>query len=63
MQLGRSARRGWGVKDQHDNKTVDWVEVLALRSAYNQGHRTPETREANRIYTSEQKKKSKQVTA
>lgn len=51
------------MKDQNDNKTVDWVEVMALRSAYNQGHRTPETREANRIYTSEQKKKSKQVTA
>ena len=51
------------MKDQNDNKTVDWVEVMALRSAYNQGHRTPETREANRIYTNEQKKKAKQVAA
>lgn len=51
------------MKDQNDNKTVDWVEVMALRSAYNQGHRTPETREANRIYVNEQKKKAKQVTA
>lgn len=50
------------MKDQNDNKTVDWVEVMALRSAYNQGHRTPETREANRIYTNGQKKKAKQVT-
>lgn len=51
------------MKDQNDNKTVDWVEVMALRSAYNQGHRTPETREANRIYTNEQKKKAKRVAA
>ena len=51
------------MKDQNDNKTIDWVEVMALRSAYNQGHRTPETREANRIYTNEQKKKAKQVVA
>lgn len=50
------------MKDLLGNKTVDWIEILALRSAYNQGYRTPETREANRIYTKEQKKKSKQVT-
>ncbi|WP_314295896.1 hypothetical protein [Acinetobacter schindleri] len=50
------------MKDQHDNKTVDWVEVMALRSAYRHGIRTPETREACRIYMSERrKKKAKQV--
>lgn len=52
------------MKDQNDNKTVDWVEVMALRSAYRHGIRTPETREACRIYMSERrKKKSRQVMA
>ncbi len=51
------------MKDQNNNKTVDWVEVMALRSAYNQGHRTLETREANRIYTNDRKRKAKQVAA
>lgn len=52
------------MKDQNDNKTIDWVEVMALRSAYNQGLKTPETREACRLYMSERKKKkAKQVVA
>jgi hypothetical protein len=52
------------MKDQNDNKTIDWVEVMALRSAYRHGIRTPETRQACRIYMSERrKKKNKQVAA
>lgn len=45
------------MKDENDNKTVDWVEVMALRSAYNHGIRTPETREACRIYVAEMRKR------
>ncbi len=51
------------MKHPLDNKTVDWVEVMALRSAYNQGVRTQETREACRVYNSERRKKDKQVKA
>jgi hypothetical protein len=45
------------MKHPLDNKTVDWVEVMALRSAYNNGLKTPETREACRIYIKEMRKR------
>lgn len=53
------------MKDPNDNKTMDWVEVMALRSAYNHGIKTAETRKACRIYVAEmrKRKKSKQVAA
>lgn len=47
------------MKNQNDSKTIDWAEVMALRSAYNNGLKTPETREACRIYINERRKKKK----
>lgn len=40
-----------------NNKTMEWREVMALRSAYNNGLKTPETREACRIYINEMRKR------
>ena len=39
---------------------MDWAEVMALRSAYNNGLKTPETREACRIYINVMRKRRAQ---
>lgn len=47
------------MKDENDNQTIDWVEVLALRSAYNQGVKTDQTRAACNLYMAERNRKKK----
>lgn len=47
------------MKKQTSN-AMDWREVMALRSAYNNGLKTPETREACRIYVNEMRKRKAQ---
>ena len=42
------------------NKNMEWSEVMALRSAYNNGLKTPETREACRIYINVMRKRREQ---
>lgn len=39
---------------------MEWREVMALRSAYNNGLKTPETREACRVYVNEMRKRKAQ---